>query len=119
MALRGREDYLKSLKNLRPNIYKFGKLKESADSAVAFVVPRDIEGLTIVEARHPSDGRDMEEGFDNPTQTGITQGYLYFDNVFVPNERVFLNGEYQYTGDLVGRFTSSYRACIEEDIAEP
>ena len=86
--------------------------KESADNAVAFVVPRDIEGLTIVEARHPSDGRDMEEGFDNPVQTGITQGYLYFDNVFVPNERVFLNGEYQYTADIVGRFTSSYRACI-------
>jgi aromatic ring hydroxylase len=31
------------------------------DYAVACVVPRDIEGLTIVEATRPSDRRDLEE----------------------------------------------------------
>jgi len=79
--------------------------------SVAFAIPRDAEGLTIVEARRPSDGREYEEGFDIP-ETGITQGYLYFENVFVPNERVFLFGEYQFTGNFIRYFTANYRACI-------
>ena len=76
------------------------------------VVPKDIEGLTIVECRHPNDSRDLEEGFDNPVHTGITQAYLLFDDVFVPRDRVFMAGEYQFTGQMIRRFTSSYRACI-------
>ncbi|MEK6778877.1 MAG: 4-hydroxyphenylacetate 3-hydroxylase N-terminal domain-containing protein [Candidatus Deferrimicrobiota bacterium] len=84
--------------------------------SVAFVVPKDIEGLTIVEARRASDGRELEEGFDIP-ETGITQGYLFFENVFVPNERVFLFGEYQFTGKFIQYFTANYRACIGACVA--
>ncbi len=91
--------------------------EEGAQFAVSCVVPRDIEGLTIVETRHPSDGRDAEDGFDNPMETGITQAYLLFEDVFVPNERVFMCGEWQYTGKVVGLFTASYRACIGACVA--
>ena len=87
------------------------------DFTVACVVPRDIEGLTIVETRHPSDERELADGFDIPTETGITQAYLLFDDVFVPKERVFLAGEYQFTPDLIGRFTATYRACIGACVA--
>lgn len=87
------------------------------DYALVCVVPRDIEGLTIVETRHPSDGRDLEEGFDNPCVTGITQAYLMFDDVFVPHERIFMAGEYEYTANILARFTSSYRACIGACVA--
>lgn len=87
------------------------------DFAVACVVPRDIEGLTIVETRRPSDGRELSEGFDIPTATGITQAYLIFEDVFVPNERVFMAGEYQHTGDVITRFTATYRACIGACVA--
>jgi len=87
------------------------------DFALVCVIPRDIEGLTIVETRHPSDGRDLEEGFDNPCRTGITQAYLLFQDVYVPRERVFLAGEYQYTGKVIGRFTATYRACIGACVA--
>jgi len=85
--------------------------EEDKDFALACVVPRDIEGLTIVETRRPSDRREYEKGFDIP-ETGITQAYLLFDNVFVPNERVFMAGEYKYTGKLIQYFTANYRACI-------
>lgn len=83
------------------------------DYALACVVPRDIEGLTIVEARHPSDRRELEEtaGVETP-DTGITQGWLMFEDVFVPRERVFLCGEYAYTGKVITYFTANYRACI-------
>ncbi|MDW7649885.1 MAG: 4-hydroxyphenylacetate 3-hydroxylase N-terminal domain-containing protein [Bacillota bacterium] len=82
------------------------------DYAVSFALPRDAEGLTLVECRRPSDTRDAEAGFDSPTETGITQSYLLFDNVFVPNERVFMCGEYRYTAQVIRYFTANYRACI-------
>ncbi len=87
--------------------------EDDADCAVSFVIPRDIEGLTIVETRHPSDTRDHEDGFDNPvTEGGITQAFLLFEDVFVPNERVFMNGEYQYSLKAVQHFIGPYRAAI-------
>jgi 4-hydroxybutyryl-CoA dehydratase/vinylacetyl-CoA-Delta-isomerase len=94
-----------------------GYRETDQDFAVACVVPRDIDGLTIVETRHPSDSRDLEEGFDIPTQTGITQAYLLFEDVFVPNERVFLAGEFKFTGPILARFTATYRACIGACVA--
>jgi 4-hydroxybutyryl-CoA dehydratase/vinylacetyl-CoA-Delta-isomerase len=83
------------------------------DYAVSFVVPRDVDGLTIVETRHPSDNRDEESGFDNPvTEGGITQAFLLFEDVFIPNERVFMCGEFQYTLKAVMSFIGPYRAAI-------
>jgi 4-hydroxybutyryl-CoA dehydratase/vinylacetyl-CoA-Delta-isomerase len=87
------------------------------DFALSCAVPRDIEGLTIIETRRPSDTREQEEGFDIPTETGITQAYLLFEDVFVPKERVFLCKEYAYTGKAIQFFTSIYRACIGACVA--
>ena len=63
------------------------------------------------------DTRELEEGFDIPTQTGITQAYLIFEDVFVPNERVFLCKEFAYTGKIIQFFTSIYRSCIGACVA--
>lgn len=83
------------------------------DYAVSFVIPRDIEGLTIVETRHPSDMREYEEGFDIPVdQGGITQAFLLFEDVFIPKERVFMAGEFKYALKAVQFFISTYRAAI-------
>ncbi|MCK4573777.1 MAG: 4-hydroxyphenylacetate 3-hydroxylase, partial [candidate division Zixibacteria bacterium] len=95
-----------------------GYKEDSADCAISFVIPRDTEGLTIVETRHPSDTRDEEEGFDNPVaKGGITQSYLLFEDVFIPNERVFMCGEYKYTGSTVGYFVLPYRSAIGACVA--
>lgn len=81
--------------------------------AVSFVIPRDIENLTIIETRHPSDNREQEDGFDIPVEIGgITQAYLLFENVFIPKERVFLCKEYSYTNKAVKNFIALYRAAI-------
>jgi 4-hydroxybutyryl-CoA dehydratase/vinylacetyl-CoA-Delta-isomerase len=86
---------------------------DDEDCALACAIPRDIEGLTVVEARGPSDGRDLDtpSGYEVP-ETGVTQGWLLLEDVFVPNERVFLCGEAKYTGKVVGYFSANYRACI-------
>ncbi|MDR2180707.1 MAG: hypothetical protein LBP21_10395 [Synergistaceae bacterium] len=89
------------------NAYK----EEDKNYAVAFVIPRDIKRLTIVETRRPSDDREYQEGFDIP-DTGHTQAYLFFEDVFVPNDRVFLCGEFKHTGKVLQSFTANYRACI-------
>ena len=87
------------------------------DNALSCVVPRDIEGLTIVEARHASDCRDLEEGsFDAPA-TGVTQAFLMFDRCFVPKDRVFMAGEAKYSGKVIQFFTANYRACIGACVA--
>jgi len=41
-----------------------GYKEADKDYAISFVIPRDIENLTIVETRRPSDTREQEEGFD-------------------------------------------------------
>jgi len=83
------------------------------DYAVSFVIPKDIKGLTIIEATHPSDRRELEEkGFDIPTETGITQSYLFFEDVLVPEERVFMCKEYRYSFDAVWNFIMPYRSAI-------
>ena len=83
------------------------------DFALACVIPRDIEGLTIVEATRPSDRRDLEETSTvEVPDTGITQGWLLFQDVFVPKERIFLCKEYKYTAKFIQFFTANYRACI-------
>lgn len=87
------------------------------DFCIAVAVPRDAQGLTIVETRRPSDARDEEEGWDNPKAGSITQAFLIFDDVFVPNDRVFMNGEFKYSGKIIGYFTSIYRAAIGACVA--
>ena len=81
--------------------------------AISFVIPRDIENLTIVETRRPSDTRELENGFDIPVVIGgITQAYLLFEDVFIPNERVFMCGENDYSIKAVMNFIAPYRAAI-------
>ncbi|MBN1860087.1 MAG: 4-hydroxyphenylacetate 3-hydroxylase [Candidatus Thermoplasmatota archaeon] len=87
--------------------------EEDKDYAISFVLPRDSENLTIIETRRPSDTRELEEGFDAPVDNGgITQSYLLFEDVFVPNERVFMCGEFKYCMTAVMNFIAPYRAAI-------
>jgi len=81
--------------------------------AISFVISRDAENLTVVEARRPSDTREQEEGFDSPVDIGgITQSYLLFEDVFIPKDRVFMCGEIAYTMKAVNNFIAPYRAAI-------
>ncbi|OGC92899.1 MAG: 4-hydroxyphenylacetate 3-hydroxylase [candidate division Zixibacteria bacterium RBG_16_53_22] len=90
-----------------------GYKEPDKDYAVAFVIPRDIKGLTIVETRRPSDTREMEEGFDIPNEEGgITQAYLLFEDVFIPKERIFMAGEFSFALNVVLNFIAPYRSAI-------
>lgn len=90
-----------------------GYREADKDYAISFVIPRDIENLTIVETRHPSDMREYEDGFDSPVKDGgITQAFLLFEDVFIPKERVFMDDEFEFSLNAVKYFIAPYRAAI-------
>lgn len=90
-----------------------GYKEPDRDYAISFAIPRDTNNLTIIEARRPSDNRELEEGFDIPVNIGgITQAYLLFEDVFIPNDRIFMCQEYKYSINAIMNFIAPYRAAI-------
>ncbi len=88
--------------------------EEDKDFAVACAVPADAPGITYVLGRTPQDKRFFEvggdiEGIDLGKNYADHQAFVYFDHVFVPKERVFLCGEWQYVGRLLSYFTAVHR----------
>jgi len=84
---------------------------DDKDYAVSFAVPMDTEGLFMIIGRQSCDTRKLEGGkldVGNPEFGGV-EALTIFDNVFVPNERLFLNGETEYAGVLVERFAGYHR----------
>ena len=84
---------------------------DDKDYAIAFAVPIDAEGVFMIVGRQSCDTRKLEEGTldrGNPTFGGM-EALVIFDNVFVPNDRIFLNGESEFATMLVERFASYHR----------
>jgi 4-hydroxybutyryl-CoA dehydratase/vinylacetyl-CoA-Delta-isomerase len=84
---------------------------EDKDYAVSFAVPMDAPGIFMVIGRQSCDTRKLEEGTmdrGNPDFGGV-EALIVFDDVFIPNDRIFLNGEYQFAGMLVERFAGYHR----------
>ncbi len=85
--------------------------EEDADYAVSFAVPSGSKGITYIYGRQSCDTRRMEDGKIDVgnCQFGGHECLVIFEDVFVPWERVFMCGEYQYTGSLVERFAGYHR----------
>lgn len=80
--------------------------------AVSFAVPSDADGLFMIYGRQSCDTRKMEEGADidlGNKQFGGQEALVVFDNVFIPNDRVFMCEEYDFAGMLVERFAGYHR----------
>ncbi len=88
--------------------------KKSADYAVVCSVPVDAPGVTMIFGRQAGDDRrDKKERLDfGKLNFGAVGGeaVIAFEDVFVPRERVFMEGETDFTGTLVYRFASHHRA---------
>jgi len=86
--------------------------EEDRDYAISFAVPADTKGITFVYGRQPSDTRRMErdKGDVGNLYFGGCEAMVVFDDVFVPEERIFMKGEYTMTGRLVELFASHHRA---------
>ena len=80
--------------------------------AVSFAIPSDAEGVFMIYGRQANDTRKLEKDADvdlGNTKYGGQEALVVFDNVFIPNERVFLCGEHEYAGVMVERFAAYHR----------
>ncbi|UCE54894.1 MAG: 4-hydroxybutyryl-CoA dehydratase, partial [Desulfobacterales bacterium] len=86
----------------------------SKDYAIVCAIPIDDPGITLIFGRQASDDRrDKQEWIDSgKPRFGAVGGeaVIAFDDVFVPNERIFLNGETEFTATIVYRFAAHHRA---------
>jgi 4-hydroxybutyryl-CoA dehydratase/vinylacetyl-CoA-Delta-isomerase len=90
-----------------------GLKPEEAEYAIGCAVPAGADGVLFIFGRQSNDSRKLEGGCDigNP-RFGVVGGeaMVVFDDVFVPNERIFMNGETKYCGTLVNYFATWHRA---------
>jgi 4-hydroxybutyryl-CoA dehydratase / vinylacetyl-CoA-Delta-isomerase len=84
---------------------------DDKDYALSFAIPINTPGLIHIVGRQPSDTRKLEGGQIDlgNAHFGGHEALLIFDDVFVPWERVFLCGEYEFAGLLVERFAGYHR----------
>lgn len=80
--------------------------------AVVFAVPSDAEGLFMICDRQPCDTRKTEPNADIDLGNKYYESLgslIIFDDVFIPDDRIFLCEEYDFTGTLIERFTGYHR----------
>lgn len=84
---------------------------DDKDYTVSFAVPVDAEGIVMIIGRQSCDTRKLEGSQMDVgnSEFGGVEALVVFDDVFVPNDRIFLNGEFEYAGMLVERFAGYHR----------
>ena len=88
--------------------------ERSKDYAVICSLPVDASGVTMIFGRQASDDRrDKRERIDvGKPSFGVVGGeaVIAFEDVFVPADRVFMDGQAEFTPAIVYRFASHHRA---------
>ena len=86
---------------------------EDKDYAIVGAVPVDAPGIEYIYGRQSCDTRSMEaEGSAIDAGNAMYSGQeamIIFNNVFIPNHLLFMDGEYDYAAMLVERFTCYHR----------
>ena len=82
--------------------------EDDRDYAVAFAIPADTEGVKIVT--RPVWLREKDDEDAPPfCKYGVSDSVVIFDNVYVPKERVFMCGEWEFGRRLALLFANSHR----------
>ena len=79
--------------------------------ALSFAIPTNTQGMVYIYGRQSCDTRKLEGGNIDVGNYhfGSHEVLTIFDNVFVPNERVFMCGENDFAVTLVERFAGYHR----------
>jgi aromatic ring hydroxylase len=82
---------------------------DDRDYAVAFAVPLDTPGLTLVAS--PYLATKGKNAFEHPlsAERKMVETTTLFDDVFVPAERVFMDGQHEHAGELARGFVEFHR----------
>ncbi len=87
---------------------------EDKDYALCCAVPAEAGGITYIYGRQASDLRKLDASPEGKIDCGNScyggqECLVIFDDVFVPAERVFMDGEYDFTSLLVECFAGYHR----------
>jgi 4-hydroxybutyryl-CoA dehydratase/vinylacetyl-CoA-Delta-isomerase len=91
--------------------------EEDKDYAVVFATPINAKGITLITspAHYPETGEEAEWNWPATARgRGVSECMIVFDNVFVPWNRVFMCGEYQFSRDqawMFGVFHRLFGSC--------
>jgi len=85
--------------------------EEDREYALCFALPSDAEGILYIIGRQSCDTRKSEGGMLDQGNLlfGGHEALVVFEDVFVPWERVFMCGEFEFTGELVEKFAAYHR----------
>ena len=85
--------------------------EEDKDYAVSFAAPIDAKGLKFITrpAPGPLEPREMESPVSS--RIGFVESISVFDHVFIPWERVFMCGEWEFTDNFMRYFSPYVRIC--------
>jgi 4-hydroxybutyryl-CoA dehydratase / vinylacetyl-CoA-Delta-isomerase len=85
--------------------------EEDKNYALVGAVPADAAGITYIYGRQSCDTRSTEEGDIDSGNAKFSgqEAMMILDNVFIPNERIFMDGEVEFASMLVERFTCYHR----------
>ena len=83
---------------------------EEAEYAIAGAIPVDAAGITYVLGRQSCDTRCLEGEIEagNATFSG-QEALVIFEDAFIPNDLIFMDGEVEFCTMLVERFTAYHR----------
>jgi 4-hydroxyphenylacetate 3-monooxygenase/4-hydroxybutyryl-CoA dehydratase/vinylacetyl-CoA-Delta-isomerase len=81
--------------------------EEEGDWAVSFAIPADTDGIRIISRIVTPRGRiDLKAPYND---YGVSDSVVVFDDVFVPWDRVFMCGEWEFSGRLALTFAGFHR----------
>lgn len=79
------------------------------DFAIACAIPADARGVSMILGRQPSDDRKGGPDAGN-ARYGGQECVVLFEDVFVPRERVFIDGDVEAANELLDAFAGFHRA---------
>jgi 4-hydroxybutyryl-CoA dehydratase/vinylacetyl-CoA-Delta-isomerase len=81
--------------------------------AVSFGIPLNSHGITMISAE--PEVHEWRNLFDHPIAGSvyINDATIIFDDVFIPNERIFLKGEWDFAGQVAYMFANFHRLSAE------
>jgi 4-hydroxybutyryl-CoA dehydratase/vinylacetyl-CoA-Delta-isomerase len=82
---------------------------DDKDYAVAFAVPLDTPGLTLVASPYLATKDKTEAEHPLSARRKMVETSTLFDDVFVPNDRIFMARQYEHAGELARGFVEFHR----------
>ncbi|MFN0148397.1 MAG: 4-hydroxyphenylacetate 3-hydroxylase C-terminal domain-containing protein [Dehalococcoidia bacterium] len=93
---------------------------DEGDSAIACAVPANAPGVKMVSTTTAPRAHDTRH-FPYSRERSIPDSLVIFEDVFVPNDRIFLNGEVERSGELgetLGVWERARSTAVQADQAE-